>query len=153
MPRKPQDTFEDRDTVEPVIRELRRRLRTEGKTMKQIADYTGINYWTVSRALNLAVASPRWTDLTALILKAGLTPDEAARIAGYDVPAPKGAAEPLAPEDRELLDLVHAPGLSETARKNITALTRTLVESDVREHQQQPRQSPPSRPTRKRATG
>lgn len=123
-----------REVLLPLIRELSKRISRGGYSGQTLHEETGLPEYQIQRILSTAIAAPSWPELTALIVAAGMSPNEAARLVGlYDHPEMTDtnvSENPLASLDAyetDLLALLRDPALSEHDREDIVRAFITFV--------------------------
>lgn len=124
-------------------------LRSRYKSKRGIAANAGFDYENgnsqVGRILNGSIARPSWLDLTRLVIAAGMTPNEAASIAGFDIPIrPSDGDAPLSEEERQAVDLFKSVQSREMQQRLLSVLRGVL--SFTAEAQEQGVQSPDGTP-------
>jgi len=111
---------DDRRVLHPLIEELRR--RTVGQTYTEFARVADVESYTPSRLLgSQSIASPSYVMMTQIIVAAGLTPNQAAKLIGLYTPTEQ--------EEKAMLTEDDDPRLVDVVR---TALSPTL-HPEVRE--------------------
>lgn len=112
--------FEHREQLMPLFLELRKRLDKE--LLVDLARRVGLPIWQVSRVLGAATASPNYLDMTKLIVASGMTPNEAASLAGlYQTDNELNDAE------RRIRRLLTDPDLSDEVRERALFLVETYL--------------------------
>lgn len=125
-----------REQLFPLIKELARRMNVLGLHTADLVEKTGLPDYQVNRILSATTGTPNWVEMTMVAVACGMSPNEAAKVAGlyhgeYD--QEDGVLE-AGPFDRQLLTLIHDENLSEEDREDIVRafLTFLQLEKDAR---------------------
>jgi hypothetical protein len=124
-----------REQLFPLIRELATRVNTLGLRTEDLIERTGLPDYQISRILNASTGTPNWVEMTQVIVAVGLSPNEAAQLAGiYHGEFEENLGLPAGPYDRELLTLIHDPLLGATDREDIVRsfITFLSLEKEAR---------------------
>ena len=130
MPTSSRLRQKQRDEIHPLIRALDARLGN-ARSYMDIARETGLTNYQVGRLLGESLPSPTYLDLTRLIVAAGMTPNEAARVVGlwngpdYD----REEAQRLTKEEQRVIDLLRQVKLPEEERNVFRAMMETMLEA------------------------
>lgn len=130
----------------PLMEELRRRTRRVSYI--QLAKDIGIQDYLPSRILGGSVASPDWVTMTKLVIEAGMTPNQAAELAGLYKPTEGSSSDILSSDaDPRLVEVVSTITDDKIPYELRESLLKSLVAlaSITREAVTPPREASPSR--------